>query len=64
MQRMDAAIGKLRRDTRLRRIITPAHPWIVRVSGISVVAMGKFRIDQTNFSQIAACDHRFHVPHE
>ena len=36
MQRVDAAIGELRRDTGLGRIITPAHP---RIVGIGCICM-------------------------
>jgi hypothetical protein len=41
VQRVDAAIGELRRDTGLGRIIAPAHPRIVGIARIGVVAMGK-----------------------
>ena len=64
MQRMNAAIGKLCRDTRLRWIVAPAHPRIIRISSIGMVAMGKFSIDQANFPKIAARNHRLHVAHE
>jgi hypothetical protein len=40
VQRVDAAIGELRRDTGLGRIIAPAHPRIVGIGCIGVVAMG------------------------
>ena len=33
---MNAAIGKLRRDTCLFRVIAPAHPGIVEISRIGV----------------------------
>ena len=35
MQRVDTAIGQLRRHAGLRRIIAPAHPWIVRIVALA-----------------------------
>ncbi|OIQ63623.1 hypothetical protein GALL_548370 [mine drainage metagenome] len=61
---MDATIGELRRNARLRRIIAPAHARVIGVGGVGVVAVGKFRDDKADASKIAARHHRLHVTHE
>ena len=64
MQRVDPAVGELRRNAGLGRIIPPADARVVGIGGVGVVAMGEFRLHQPDRTEIAARDHRPHVPHQ
>ena len=64
MHRVNTAIRELCGDTRLRRIITPAHARVIRISRVCVMAVGEFGIHQAHFANVTARDHRFHVTHE
>ena len=64
VQRVDAAVGELRRDAGLRRVIAPADARVVGVGGVGVVAMGEFGHDQPDRAEIAARHHRPHVAHQ
>ena len=64
MQRVDAAIGELRADPRLCRIIAPADAGVVGVGGVGVVAVGEFGIYEPHAADVTARDHRLHVPDE
>ena len=61
VQRVDAAIGELRRRAGLRGIVAPAHARIVGVGGVGVEAVREFRLDEPDLAEIAARDHRPHV---
>ena len=64
MQRVNAAIGELRRHARLCRIIAPAHARVVGVSGVGVVAVGKFGHNQPHLANIASRHHGTHMAHK
>ena len=61
---MDAAIGKLRRDAGLSRVIAPADARIIGIGGIGMEAMGEFGLDETNLAEIATRHHGAHVAHQ
>ena len=62
VQRVDAAIRELRGNARECGIVAPAHARIVGVGCIGVEAMREFGLDQPDFAEIPAGDHRAHVP--
>jgi len=64
VQRVDAAIRKLRRDAGLGRVVAPAHARVVGVACVSVVAVREFRVHQTDLAEVAALDHGAHVAHQ
>ena len=64
MQRVDAAIGELGRDARLRGIVTPADARVVGIGRVGVVAMGELGHHQPDRPEIPARHHRPHVAHQ
>ena len=61
MQRVNAAVGELGGYPSLCRIIAPAHARVVGVSGIGVMAMGKFGHNQPHLANVAPRHHGTHV---
>ena len=58
MQRVNAAIGKLPRHPRHRRVIAPAHARIVGIGPVAMVAMAEIRHHQTDLAQLTGTHHR------
>ncbi len=64
VQRVDAAIGELRRDAGLCRIVAPAHARIVGIRRVGMEAVREFGLDEADLAQIAARHHGPHVAHQ
>ena len=62
MQRVNAAICKLARHTRHRRIIAPAHPRIVRIPRIAVVTVAEVRDHKADLADLSGANHGAGLP--
>ena len=64
VERVDPAIGELRRHPRLRRVVAPAHARVLHVGRVRVMAVGELGVHHPHPAEVAARHHRPHVPHE
>ena len=61
---MNAAVGKLPGNARLRGIIPPAHAGIVGIGRIGVKAVRELHDDQPDLAKVSTRHHAAHVAHQ
>jgi len=63
VQGVNAAVCELTGHASHRRIIAPAHTWIVGIGGIAVVAVAEVGDDQADFADFTRAHHMAHFAH-